>query len=101
VPYALTQIFALQKLPLCGERCAKLLDAHMINREHKLAQNTYSLIKKFLKSSDFILDVGLGTGLVTDIIRRDLGAQVKCIDIIDISISNIKPQLYNGKDISF
>jgi ubiquinone/menaquinone biosynthesis C-methylase UbiE len=42
-------------------------------------------IKQYLKDTDFILDVGSGSGRVANLINKNLGIKVICIDIRDKS----------------
>lgn len=74
---------------------------NMLNLEQRIALNTYSHIKKYLTSSDVILDIGSGNGLVANIIRKNVGARVICLDITDTSKTKVKPILFCGKHIPF
>lgn len=73
----------------------------MLNLEQKLALNTYSHLKKYLKNSDVILDLGSGNGFVANIIRKDIGARVICLDITNGSKTKVNPILFCGKHIPF
>ena len=73
----------------------------MLNPKRRLALNTYSHIKQYLKNSDVILDLGSGNGLVANNIRKNIGARVICLDITNSSKTKVKPILFCGKHIPF
>ena len=73
----------------------------MFKRETKLAQNTFLYLKNYLSKDDRVLDIGTGNGLVANLIREHIGAQVKGIDVININHTEHKTLIFNGKDIPF
>lgn len=74
----------------------------MLKRERKIALGTFSYIKPYISSADKVLDVGSGTCLVADLINKEIGAEVKCVDVINISKSSKnKPIIFDGKKIPF
>lgn len=73
----------------------------MLNYEIKTALHTSSVLERYIKPSDIILDVGSGTGLVADCIRRKTGAHVVCLDVIQDMNANEKSILFDGKNIPF
>ncbi len=73
----------------------------MLNHEIKIAHNTYSHLERYIKPSDVILDVGSGTGLVAENIRKKTGARVVCLDVIQDSKTLKKPIIFDGKMMPF
>jgi len=81
-----------------------LISSVSINRfggQKNFAQNTYMYIKQYLKDTDFILDVGSGSGRVANLINKNLGIKVICIDIRDKSRVDNKPILFDGINLPF
>lgn len=71
-------------------------------RSDKIGRNaTFNYLKNYLKRSDTILDVGSGTGIIAKLIKEKTGAKIKCIDIIDISKTDIPVKIYDGKNIPY
>lgn len=77
------------------------LRSNMFNREQLLAEKTFLVLQKYLTQSDYILDVGTGTGLVAELISRRIGAKIECIDVIDVNQSSMNLKIYDGKNIPF
>lgn len=70
-------------------------------KEIRSAENTFSYVKHFIKSSDEVLDVGSGMGLVADLIQRNVTKKIRCIDVIDINRSSVPLSIYDGRYIPF
>ncbi|MBN2030863.1 class I SAM-dependent methyltransferase [bacterium] len=73
----------------------------MFNYEIKTAYNTCSHLEKFLEASDVILDVGSGTGLVAEYIRKKTGAHVVCLDVVQDGHASEKPIVFDGEKMPF
>ncbi len=67
----------------------------------KIAQNTYYHLKQYLTRSDVVLDIGSGTGCVANLIKKNTGARVICLDITNNNKAIEKPVLFCGKHIPF
>jgi ubiquinone/menaquinone biosynthesis C-methylase UbiE len=71
-------------------------------RSDKIGRNVaFNYLKNYLKKSDTILDVGSGTGIIAQLIKEKIGANIKCIDVIDISKTDIPLKIYDGKNIPY
>lgn len=66
-----------------------------------MAQNTFSYLKDYILNYDIVLDCGTGNGLVAMLIRKNVGARVMGIDVIDINKTKSKTLLFNGQNIPF
>ena len=73
----------------------------MFKYEMKTASDTYSHLKKYLKSSDIILDVGSGTGFVADLISEKTRASVVRLDVAQDKNARQKSILFDGKTMPF
>lgn len=73
----------------------------MFARQKKLAQNTYEHLKRHIAVDDVVLDVGSGFGLVGDEIKKKIGAEIKGIDVVDVSRTDYKPVIFDGRHIPF
>jgi ubiquinone/menaquinone biosynthesis C-methylase UbiE len=73
----------------------------MFNRETQLVQNSFSYLKDYISQHDVVLDVGTGNGLLAELIRNNVGAQVIGIDVVDLNRTKSKTLLFNGQAIPF
>jgi 2-polyprenyl-3-methyl-5-hydroxy-6-metoxy-1,4-benzoquinol methylase len=76
--------------------------------QYKLFKNFYrnaarrmcKELKPYISSNAKVLDLGCGSGIVTNQIKDDLKADITGIDIIDLRVEDIPFMLYDGKDLS-
>ena len=67
----------------------------------KSAKDRIKKIKPYLNKKDKILDIGAGSCIVSEILRRE-GYDITPIDVNNLSFAkNIKPIIYNGNKIPF
>jgi len=78
-----------------------MLFQHLFNNSQISARATFNDIKEFLEKKDTILDVGSGTGLVAQLIKDGLNAEIKCVDVIDVNKSRIPTTLFDGEHLPF
>lgn len=65
------------------------------------SQKYYELIGEFLKKNERVLDIGAGSCVNTDLLKKK-GMKVTPLDVRNISVvPHIKPILYDGKTIPF
>jgi len=74
---------------------------NIFRNEHITAENTFQYLKGYLKKSDFILDVGSGTGILAELIKKEIRSTIRCIDVTNINKTNLSLIIFNGKNIPF
>lgn len=65
------------------------------------SENTFQYLKDHLTVSDFVLDVGTGTGLVADLIRKKIKCGIFVIDVFNLNRTKTPILTYDGKNIPF
>jgi ubiquinone/menaquinone biosynthesis C-methylase UbiE len=74
---------------------------HIFHHQNNLAENTYLYLKKYIDDSDIILDVGSGTDKVANLIRKNFGIKVICIDIDYYHRVGTNKIIFDGINIPF
>ena len=65
------------------------------------ANESFEHIKPYLKKSDKILDVGLGSGTLSCFLKNK-NYNITGVDVVNLSLySDIQPKLYNGKKLPY
>jgi len=59
------------------------------------------ILRNHITSSDRVLDVGSGPGFVAQRIHEELGAEVQCLDVVDLNKTNFTMTLFDGENIPF
>ncbi len=74
---------------------------NIFNNDYITANDTFQYLKSFLNFSDFVLDVGSGSGLVAELISKIIGCNIKCIDVININKSYLPVVIFDGENIPY
>lgn len=79
----------------------KAIKTFIKKQEVLRAQKISQLCKRFIKPRGNVLDLGSGTGYIAEEIKRDYGAKITCIDIVDYNQSSLPLLLYDGENLPF
>ncbi|MCB9813299.1 MAG: methyltransferase domain-containing protein [Pseudomonadales bacterium] len=67
----------------------------------KKASESYNHVKDFIKKSDKILDVGLGSGTFSSYLKNK-NYKMFSVDVVNMSLyKDIQPTIYNGKKLPY
>lgn len=73
----------------------------IVTKNEKIAENTFNYLKDHIRSSDLVLDIGTGNGLVAGIIKNKIGAYVSGLDVIDLNLAPNTTKIFDGKKIPY
>lgn len=60
-----------------------------------------NLIQEYIPSKSLVLDIGCGNMLISKVLRDRIGICVRGIDVIDMNLTNLPHQIFDGKKIPF
>ena len=70
-------------------------------RSQVYSQLSMEILRNHITSSDRVLDVGSGPGFVAQRIHEELGAEVQCLDVVDLNKTNFTMTLFDGENVPF
>ncbi|MCH2125455.1 MAG: class I SAM-dependent methyltransferase [Pirellulaceae bacterium] len=70
-------------------------------RSQVYSQLSMEILRNHITASDRVLDVGSGPGFVAQRIHEELGAEVQCLDVVDLNKTNFTMTLFDGENIPF
>lgn len=94
-------IFANRTRELVENFISKLNKINFFRNEVITSENTFQYLEYHLTESDFVLDVGTGTGLVADLIRKKINCGIFVIDVFNLNRTSTPILPYDGKNIPF
>ncbi len=59
------------------------------------------ILRNHSDASDSVLDVGTGAGFVAQRLQYELGAEVHCLDVVDLNQTDLPITLFDGENIPF
>ena len=59
------------------------------------------ILRNHIDVSDSVLDVGMGAGFVAQRLQCELGAEVHCLDVVDLNQTDLPITLFDGENIPF
>ena len=59
------------------------------------------ILGNHIDSFDSVLDVGTGAGFVAQRLQCELGAEVHCLDVVDLNQTDLPITLFDGENIPF
>jgi len=59
------------------------------------------IFRNHIEASDSVLDVGMGAGFVAQRIQYELGAEVHCLDVVDLNQTDLPITFFDGENIPF
>ena len=96
-----SSIFANRTRELVENFRSTLKNINFFRNEVFTSENTFQYLEDHLNESDFVLDVGAGTGLVADLIRKKIKFGIFGIDIFNLNRIQTSILTYDGKNIPF
>lgn len=94
-------IFSHKKREFFKHLLSAIKKLNFFRNEIITAENTFLYLKNLITAGDFILDVGAGTGLVADLIRKNTKCDIQGIDIVNHNRTQSPILLYDGKNFPF